>query len=86
MGNTGATSPGTMADDSTIGTITWSNPDNAKASDDSRSIANHVSAASTSHYLKATNFGFSIPAGSTIDGIVVRVERVAGGSTARQAA
>ncbi len=27
------------------------------------------------HYLKATNFGFSIPGGSTIDGIVVEVER-----------
>ena len=29
----------------------------------------------TTHYLKATNFGFTIPGGSVIDGIVVEVER-----------
>ncbi len=28
-----------------------------------------------SHYLKATNFGFSIPAGATINGIIVEIER-----------
>ena len=27
------------------------------------------------HYLKASNFGFSIPAGATIDGILVEIER-----------
>ncbi len=32
----------------------------------------------TSRYLKATNFGFSIPGGSTIDGIVVEIERFLG--------
>ena len=35
MADTGATSPGTMADDDTVGVEVWSNPDNAKVSDDS---------------------------------------------------
>lgn len=35
MVDTGATSPGTMADDDTVGTASWSNVDNAKISDNS---------------------------------------------------
>jgi hypothetical protein len=30
----------------------------------------------TTHYLKATNFGFSIPAGATIDGILVEIYKM----------
>ena len=33
MANTAATSPGTMANDATVGTVAWVNPDNAKVSD-----------------------------------------------------
>jgi len=140
--NTGATSPGTMADNATVGTVTWTNPDNAKVSDGvfataylnysavdayvqiiksngtigTTNKANTVdawtsvngtyypygsssdlwgetwsasdinnsnfgvafSASGTigiSHYLKATNFGFSIPTGATINGILVEVEK-----------
>ena len=68
--NTVATSPGTMADDATVGTVAWSNPDNAKASDD-----NYSTVAGLSHYLKATNFGFAIPTGATINGILVEIEQ-----------
>lgn len=76
--DTGWKSPGTMADDSSVGTLTWSNPDNAKVSDDNdASIAFNLT--ETTHYLKATNFGFAIPAGSTIDGILVEFERAGGG-------
>jgi hypothetical protein len=32
-----------------------------------------------SHYLKATNFGFSIPSGATINGILVEIEKKANG-------
>lgn len=39
-----------------------------------------MSVSMPSHYLKATNFGFSIPGGSTIEGIVVEVERKESGS------
>ena len=79
MPSEGPNSPGTMADDAGVGTNTWSNVDNAKVSDDSKaSVLNEAS--EQSHYLKATNFGFSIPSTATIDGIVVEVERSASGA------
>jgi hypothetical protein len=74
MANTIATSPGTMADDATVGTIAWTNPDNAKVSDDVYATFT-VNGNATSHYLKATNFGFSIPTGATINGILVEIEK-----------
>lgn len=67
-------SPVTMADDGSVGTIAWNNPDNAKVSDNIYAQAIHGSGG-YSHYLKATNFGFSIPTDATIDGIVVEIER-----------
>lgn len=67
-----ANSPGTMADDATYGTVAWSDPDNAKTSNDSD--ASITLSQQASHYLKATNFGFSIPTGATINGILVEVE------------
>ena len=74
MASIGPLSPGTMADDSAVGTVSWTNPNNAKVSDN-----NYVTfegyLAETSHYLKATNFGFSIPTGVTINGILVEIER-----------
>lgn len=139
--DTSATSPGTLADDATVGTVAWSNPTNAASSNNVYARASigttipkdiHIrivkadgtigttnkadtatnwtttdtvfpygsssdvwdetwtaedindadfgvvisaGAASTSHYLKATNFGFSIPTGATIDGIVVNIEK-----------
>jgi len=44
------------------------------SSNDSYATAN-LGASNQSHYLKVTNFGFAIPGGSTITGIVVNVER-----------
>ena len=78
MADTGALSPGTMADDSSVGTISWSDPNNAKASDDQYSLASASTGTFYSHYLKATNFGFAIPAGATIDGILVEIEKKKG--------
>ncbi len=75
MADTGATSPGTMASVSQGGNSPWSNPDNAKVSDGSYAT-NTISAGGQDTYLlKATNFGFSIPSGATIDGIKVEIER-----------
>lgn len=71
--DSGALSPGTMADDATVGTVAWTNPNNAKVSDNV--YATRTVNFTTSHYLKATNLGFTIPAGSTIDGILVEVEK-----------
>jgi hypothetical protein len=142
MSDTGWVSPGTVVSDGTIGDVAWSNPSNAKASDNSYSTvdpggpdmfedfavkivksdgsigstnkggSNLIPSSDTyityggssdlwsetwsasdindsdfgvvysvsggegyySEYLKATNFDFSIPTGSTIDGIEARVE------------
>jgi hypothetical protein len=78
MADTGALSPGTMADVTTGTVPLWINPDNAKLSDDV-----HTTAAvrrTYSHYLQATNFGFTIPTGATINGILVGVEKKRVGS------
>ena len=70
-------SPQTCADDATNGSVAWANPDNAKVSDDVLATTGFGSGTGTgtSHYLKATNFGFSIPSGATINGILVEVEK-----------
>ena len=74
MAATAATNGGTFASDGTVGTIAITNPSNATSSDNSYATAilllNEVS-----NYLKATNFGFSIPSGATINGILVEVEQ-----------
>lgn len=75
MTTQGPNSPSTIVDDGSIGSVAWSNAGNAAASDDSRAIASVRSQSGASHYLKATNFGFSIPSGSAIDGITVEIER-----------
>ena len=74
MASQGPNSPGTGADDATVGDLTWSNPSNITTSDGSHANTTAGAAANT-HYLKATNFGFSVPGGATIDGIVVEIER-----------
>ncbi len=77
--DTGATSPGTMADDDTIGTVPWdqygSDVNDAKISNNGY-VFNYVveTGIDISHYLKATNFGFSIPSDQQIDGILVEIE------------
>jgi hypothetical protein len=142
----GPNSPGTMANDSSVGELDWTNPDNAKVADgtscayvvsafggyensvrlvigdsvsgDDKStsapLTSGVGCGATSyrsyggssdlwglslnstdvnssnfgvvystrsgsdvvsHYLKATNFGFNIPAGSTINGILIEVKQ-----------
>jgi len=73
---TSATSPGTMEDDATNGTVAWTNPDDAKVSDSNYAYVS----IGTSHYLKATNFGFAIPAGATITGILAEIQKFPAGN------
>jgi hypothetical protein len=75
-GPAGPNSPATLVDDATVGTRAWSNPTNAASSDNTYATVAGDGSGDTlqSHYLKATNFGFSIPGGATISGIVVEVE------------
>lgn len=63
----------------TAGVAAWSNPGNITSSDDSRATVILPSSGNASGYLKATNFGFAIPSGATILGIVPEIERSTGG-------
>lgn len=76
MATAGPNSPGTLANDNSFGTAAWSNPGNAASSNNSYASV-VLTSTNSSQYLKATNFSFSIPGGSTIDGILVDIERSA---------
>jgi hypothetical protein len=82
MASAGPNSPDSAVDDSGIGTIAWSTPGNVLASDNSYAQANITASGGTTHYVKATDFDFTIPSGATIDGIIVEVERRAGVASA----
>ncbi|HRS42859.1 MAG TPA: Hint domain-containing protein [Candidatus Diapherotrites archaeon] len=72
-------SPRTVANDNSVGTITWDSIDNIKSSDNLYSTATVLGHGSViTHYLKATNFGFNIPTGAIIDGIKVEIEKHGG--------
>lgn len=74
MATAGPNAPGTMANDSAVGSHTWSTPNNSKVSDNTYTTSSASFAADT-NYLKATNFGFAIPSGATINGVSVSFER-----------
>lgn len=65
---------GTVVSDSTIGTVVWTDPNNAKTSDNAYATATFTEGGE-SEYLLATNWGFTIPILSRITGINVLVER-----------
>lgn len=73
LANTSAThDSGTQADDAAVGSIAWTTPANAATSNDTYTTATGTG---TTHYLKATNFGFDLPTGATVNGIKAAVER-----------
>jgi len=74
MGTLGPNNGGTFADDATVGTIAWTNPSNASASDNIYATASLL-ATQITHYLKSTNFGFAIPTDATVIGVTVDIER-----------
>lgn len=84
MASEGPNSPGTAADDSSVGSVAWANPNNSKISDDVYATATIDS--EQTHYLKVTNFSFAIPAGATIDGIVMEAEVKGAGGLANDVA
>jgi hypothetical protein len=71
--------PGTVVDDSAVGSLAWTNPDNAKIPDAVYATASNANYGRLeyTHYLKATNFGFSIPLDQAIVGILVEIKRKA---------
>lgn len=73
--STGQTVCGTGANNAGIGATAWTNPGNITANDNTTASCN---AGASSQYLVASNFGFSIPAGSTINGITAIIEATEG--------
>lgn len=65
---------GTFSNDSSVGTVGWANVTNARLNDSAYATAS-LGNAQTSNYIKATNFGFTIPADATIVGIKVDIDR-----------
>jgi len=81
MASVGPNSPATASDTAGVGTLTWVNPTAVYSSDNTYTTVNVFGAiTSQSHYIACTNYGFSIPSGATIDGIVVEIERKANNS------
>jgi hypothetical protein len=78
----GPLTPSTTVDDDNIGTEVWVTPNNAQTENGSVT-ASFLSDGEESHYLKCTNFGFSIPSG-TIDGITVTWKASASGASSIQ--
>lgn len=78
MSSSGPNSPGTASSPTRAGSnsLPWSSLGNVFASDNTRAqLTSSGFAASYTDWLKVTNFGFAIPGGSTIDGVVVEIER-----------
>ncbi len=70
----GPNSPGTAADNGG-GLDAWTNTGNILTSDNTYAQVTVGFNGSWSDYLNATNFGFHVPAGATINGIKVEIER-----------
>lgn len=73
MASEGPNYPATEANDNTVGTNAWDTLGNADA-DDATYSNNTGLGGDTSQYLKATDYGFSIPSGATIDGVVGEID------------
>lgn len=78
MPSEGPLPPSAAANESSAGDVAWNNPSEALASDDVYATRTLFSG-QTTQYLELTGFGFSIPGGAPISGIVVEVERSDGG-------
>ena len=73
MTSEGPNSPSTITNDASAGDVEWTNPGNAASSNDSYATA-AVTPTQETNFLKCVGFGFSIPAGATINGVLAEVE------------
>lgn len=86
MGFTTTNPPSAEADDTSVGTFSWTNKTNGYAEDGSLVT---MGSNGTTYYVKLTGFGFAIgngvgeiPTGSTIDGIHFRIKANRSGAAA----
>jgi len=66
---------GNVVENTSTGTVAWSNPNLAAGPIDATYAVSGNLDNTISRYLYATNYGFNIPINSTIDGIIVSVTR-----------
>jgi hypothetical protein len=71
----GPLSPGTVADDASVGTVAWILMDYAKVEDANFAAAPIFGASVITHYLKLTAFGLVVPGNAVVRGISARVKR-----------
>lgn len=76
MASQGPLIAGTGANDATWGDTAWFLPTRVTAEDGTATTCTPIA---ITNYIKATNFGFSIPAGATINGIQVEWKRASDG-------
>lgn len=74
LSTTGATLTGTGANNAGVGTVAWTNPTNAQADDGTYATFASSANNAVSNYLRATNFGFAVPAGAQVTGVRVDVK------------
>jgi hypothetical protein len=74
LSTTGATLTGTGANNAGIGTLAWTNPTNIQADDGTYATVTSAANNAVTNYLRATNFGFAVPAGAVITGVQATVE------------
>ena len=75
----GPNSPGATFNDVSFGTVAWTTPGNALASDDAYAQASP--GGGDTNYLAANNFNLTVPASAIIDGIEVAIEKRSLGGT-----
>lgn len=80
MTDTGWVTVGSAANNADAGDVAWTNTANILVADDVDRASSTITKSGTSQYLHATNFGFSLPSGSTIDGIEALVRRAGNSS------
>lgn len=72
MATAGPNSPGTLSQDAAG--PAWSNLSNVTSSNNTRATCSLLAPDANSARMILSNFGFSIPTGATIDGIVLQIE------------
>jgi hypothetical protein len=74
MSSIGPNSPSTAVNDSSGGGLAWTSPTSVFISDETRANVFLSSDWTVSQYLVVSGFGFDVPDGATIDGVLVEVE------------
>ena len=72
--DTGAKSAGTVINVDITGGIEWNDVDNCTNQNDTYAVTDILGGSDKTDWLRLSNFGFSIPTGVTIDGILVEID------------